>query len=380
MNNKFCRYCGTQNNYDYIYCKKCGKLLDAESDIANNPSVDAAADCNQPNPSVDDANNFNQPNPSVDAANNFNQPNPSVSPDLNTGDGYSNGNAPYGNGYPNGNPSGNAPYDNPNPYNNAPYGNEYPNGNPYNTPYGNSTYDNTPYGNGYPNGNPYNAPYGTPNAPNPNPQYTPIPDSIDGVNTEDVAIFLGNDSPKYLPVFAGIETKTRSSVNLLVLLLSALVSPFFAAFWFMHKRMNKLGLFIFLVLAAFEFGILIAAFSVMKDTFASIVMTSDVEQMMTVMLNEIESSQLLSALSSVSQMVSIAVAVFSGIFANKWYKNHVISTIKSITAENEEGYKRALVEKGGTKNALWVTLLVITAVTMFVLTIVYTAIMVSALI
>ena len=337
MNNKFCRYCGTQNNYDYIYCKKCGKLLDAESDIANNPNVSAAADFNQPNPSVDDAADCNQPNPSVDDANNFNQPNPSVSPDLNTGDSYSNGNAPYENGYSNG---------------------------------------NAPYGNGYP----YNAPYGTPNAPNPNPQYTPIPDSIDGVNTEDVAIFLGNDSPKYLPIFAGIETKTRSSVNLLVLLLSALVSPFFAAFWFMHKRMNKLGLFIFLVLAAFEFGILIAAFSVMKDTFASIVMTSDVEQMMAVMLNEIESNSLLSALSSVSQMVSIAVAVLSGIFANKWYKNHVISTIKSITAENEEGYKRALVEKGGTKNALWVTLLVITAVTMFVLTIVYTAIMVSALI
>ena len=361
MNNKFCRYCGTQNNYDYIYCKKCGKLLDAESDIANNPNVSDTADFNQPNPSVDDANNFNQPNPSV-------------SPDLNTGDGYSNGNAPYENGYSNGAPNGNAPYGNPNQYNNAPYGN------PYNAPYGNSTYDNTPYGNGYPNGNPYNPPYGNPNAPNTNPPYTPIPDSIDGVNTEDVAIFLGNDSPKYLPIFAGIETKTRSSVNLLVLLLSALVSPFFAAFWFMHKRMNKLGLFIFLVLAAFEFGILIAAFSVMKDIFASIVMTSDVEQIMTVMLNEIESNSLLSALSSVSQMVSIAVAVISGIFANKWYKNHVISTIKSITAENEEGYKRALVEKGGTKNALWVTLLVITAVTMFVLTIVYTAIMVSALI
>ena len=360
MNNKFCRYCGTQNNYDYIYCKKCGKLLDAESDIANNPNVSAAADFNQPNPSVDDANNFNQPNPSV-------------SPDLNTGDGYSNGNAPYENGY-----SYNPPYANPNQYNNAPYENGYPNGAPNGSaPYGNpNPYNNAPYGNGYP----YNAPYGTPNAPNPNPQYTPIPDSIDGVNTEDVAIFLGNDSPKYLPIFAGIETKTRSSVNLLVLLLSALVSPFFAAFWFMHKRMNKLGLFIFLVLAAFEFGILIAAFSVMKDIFASMVMTSDVEQMMAVMLNEIESNSLLSALSSVSQMVSIAVAVLSGIFANKWYKNHVISTIKSITAENEEGYKRALVEKGGTKNALWITLLVITAVTMFVLTIVYTAIMVSALI
>lgn len=368
MNNKFCRYCGTQNNYDYIYCKKCGKLLDAESDIANNPSVDDAADFNQPNPSVDDAADCNQPNPNV-------------SPDLNTGDGYPNNNAPYENGCSNGAPNANAPYGNPNQYNNAPYENGYSNGAPNgNAPYGNSTYDNTPYGNGYPNGNPYNAPYGTPNAPNPNPQYTPIPDSIDGVNTEDVAIFLGNDSPKYLPIFAGIETKTRSSVNLLVLLLSALVSPFFAAFWFMHKRMNKLGLFIFLVLAAFEFGILIAAFSVMKDTFASIVMTSDVEQMMAVMLNEIESSQLLSALSSVSQMVSIAVAVLSGIFANKWYKNHVISTIKSITAENEEGYKRALVEKGGTKNALWITLLVITAVTMFVLTIVYTAIMVSSLI
>lgn len=277
MNNKFCRYCGTENNYDYIFCKKCGKPLDTESGNASNP--------------------------------------------------YGNPNA---GGYSYGNPYANAPYQS----------------SPYNTP---------PYGN-------------------------PLPDTIDGVNTEDVAIFLGKDSRKYLPIFAGIETKSRNGLNLLVLLLSVLVSPLFAAFWFMHKRMNKIGLFIFLIFTAFEFGNLIAAFSVVKEVFTSIAMFSDVDQATAIMLNQIESNSLLSALSSVSQLVSLVIAVVSGIFANKWYKNHVISTIKSITAENEESYKRALVEKGGTKNALWITLLVLTFVAIIVLSMIHAANIVSSVI
>ena len=109
-------------------------------------------------------------------------------------------------------------------------------------------------------------------------------------------------------------------------------------------------------------------------------MVSDVDQATAIMLNQIESNSLLSALSSVSQLVSLVIAVVSGIFANKWYKNHVISTIKSITAENEESYKRALVEKGGTKNALWITLLVLTFVAIIVLSMIYAANIVSSVI
>ena len=304
MNNKICRYCGTQNNLDYIYCKRCGKLLDAET-VAQ-PTSNAGANTD-----------FTQPNVNAGANTDFTQP------------------------------SGNPPYES----------NAYTNGNPYN-----------------------NAPNGNPVTPEANPQFTPIPTSIEGVNTEDVAIFLGEGAPKYLPIFANLETGRSSGFNLLILLLSALVSPFFAAFWFMHKRMNKLGLFIFLVLAAFEFGNLIAIFSLLKDSFTTMITTSSVEQMASFIMSEIESNSILSALSSVSQMVSIAVAVLSGIFANKWYKKHVISTIKSITAENEEGYKQALVEKGGTKNALWVTLMIVTTVAIVVLSIIYAATMVTSVI
>ena len=317
MNNKICRYCGTQNNLDYIYCKRCGKLLDAETVAQPTSNAGAKTD-------------FTQPNVNAGAKTDFTQPS---------------GNPPYESN----------PYTNGNPYNNAPNGN--PNGSPYN-----------------------NAPNGNPVTPEANPQFTHIPTSMEGVNTEDVAIFLGEGAPKYLPIFANLETGRSSGFNLLILLLSALVSPFFASFWFMHKRMNKLGLFIFLVLAAFEFGNLIAIFSLLKDSFATMITTSSVEQMASFIMSEIESNSILSALSSVSQMVSIAVAVLSGIFANKWYKKHVISTIKSITAENEEGYKQALVEKGGTKNALWVTLMIVTIVAIVVLSIIYAATMVTSVI
>ena len=289
MNNKFCRYCGTENNFDYIYCKRCGRPL------------------------------------SVEGGNN------------------STSNEGSSNGYQN-SPYGNAPYEN----GNAPYGNGYPNG-------------NSPYGNGFPNGNPYgNAPFFT------------IPESIDGVNTEDVAIFLGKDSRKYLPIFANIEAKKTSGVNLLVLLLSALVSPFFAAFWFMQKRMNKIGLFLFLLLSAFQFGYLIATFSVLGEVFSSFTIDTLPEELMVIIASKLESNSMLYALSNIYQIVSLAVAVISGIFANKWYKNHVISTIKSITAENEEGYKHALVQKGGTRNGLWVALLILTIVAIFTVSMIFT--------
>ena len=277
MNNKFCRYCGTENNSDYIYCKRCGKPLSNES--GNNSTA-------------------------------------------NQGNGYSNGNAPYGNG---------------NPYSNAPYGNGYSNGNPYS-----------------------NAPFFT------------LPETIDGVNTEDVALFLGKDSRKYLAVFANIEAKRSSGVNLLVLLLSALVSPFFAAFWFMHKRMNKIGLFLFLLLSAFQFGYLIATFSVLGEVLSAFTIETLPEELMVLMASKLESNSMLSALSSVYQLVSLLVAIISGLFANKWYKNHAISTIKSITAENEEGYKRALVQKGGTRNALWITLFILTIIASFAVSMIFT--------
>ena len=319
MNNKFCQFCGTENIFDYNFCKKCGKPL-------------APANENTTNPNIDQGGAFNQPN------------------NANFGSSNTNANPPYEN-------------TNGNTYNNAPYGNT--NGN---------TYNNPPYGNT--NGNTYNnPPYG-----NPQPLYNSIPDSMEGVNTEDISIFLGKDSPRYLPVFAKLETKKSTEVNLLVLLVSFLVSPFFAAFWFMHKRMNKLGLFLFLILTAFEFGNLIAGFSVVKEVFCSITMYSDPETIMAMVFKEIESASLLSALSSVSQLVSMAVAIVSGLFANKWYKKHVISTIKSITAENEESYKRALVEKGGTRNALWITLLIVTIVAIFVLSAVFVANIVNSII
>ena len=265
MNNKFCRYCGTENNSDYIYCKRCGKPLSNES--GNNSTA-------------------------------------------NQGNGYSNGNAPYGNGYSNGNPYSNAPF------------------------------------------------------------FT-LPETIDGVNTEDVALFLGKDSRKYLAVFANIEAKRSSGVNLLVLLLSALVSPFFAAFWFMHKRMNKIGLFLFLLLSAFQFGYLIATFSVLGEVFSSFTIDTLPEELMVIIASKLESNSMLSALSSVYQLVSLLVAIISGLFANKWYKNHAISTIKSITAENEEGYKHALVQKGGTRNGLWVALFILTIIAIFAVSMIF---------
>ena len=194
-----------------------------------------------------------------------------------------------------------------------------------------------------------------------------MPDSIEGVKTEDVSLFLGKDSRKYLPVFANIEAKRTNGVHLLVLLLSLLVSPFFAAFWFMQKRMYKIGLLFFCILFALQTGYLVATFSYVSDLLSSVSLGFDYNELLYRISTKMESISTLSLLNSVNQLVSLLISVISGLFANKWYKKHVITTIKSIAAENEEGYKLALVEKGGTKNGLWITLLALTVASIFVI-------------
>ena len=105
----------------------------------------------------------------------------------------------------------------------------------------------------------------------------------------------------------------------------------------------------------------------MTDLLSSVSLGFDYNELFYRISTKMESISTLSLLNSVNQLVSLVISVISGIFANKWYKKHVITTIKSITAENEEGYKLALVEKGGTKNGLWITLLTLTVASIFVI-------------
>lgn len=198
------------------------------------------------------------------------------------------------------------------------------------------------------------------------------PESIDGVKTEDVELFVGKAAPKYIPVFSRMELgKSSVSPNLLIALISVFISPLFAAFWFMHKRMNKIGILLFLICSAAELAYLGAAFSSVAQIIAAeAAKGADIQSLMltnaTLLVNAaVQKSSTAMILSNVNSLISIAVGALCGLFANGMYKKHVIKTIKSITAVNEEDYRAQLIHKGGTRNALWIVLLICVCVAMF---------------
>ncbi len=308
MDNKICRNCGTENQADYIFCKRCGRPI--EGDNGSRFSQDGSA--NQ-------GNNPNQGQP-------FGGYGPNQSYDPNQGQ----------------------PFDGYGP--NQSYG---PN-QQYGRPFGG-------YGG-----------YGQPFGQNP---YQLRAETIDGVNTEDVELFLGKSAQKYIPVFSKMElTGTKTAVNLLVLIFSVLISPIFAACWFLHKRMNKLGIAIFLICAITEFAYLYTAFSAASALIsAEIAAGADIAVIMnklSVLISQaVSSNSVALAMNGLYSFVSLTVGVISGIFANRLYKNFVIEKIKSVSAKSEEDYRSQLVRRGGTRNALWVILLILYIGAMFALSV-----------
>lgn len=198
------------------------------------------------------------------------------------------------------------------------------------------------------------------------------PESIDGVKTQDVELFVGKAAPKYIPMFSRMElSKSSVSPNLLIALISVFISPLFAAFWFMHKRMNKIGILLFVICTAAEFAYLGTVFSSMSQLIAEqVAKGTDIQSLVltnaTLLVTAaVQRSSAAMILSNVNSMISIAVGALCGLFANGMYKKHVIRTIKSITAVNEEDYRAQLIRRGGTRNALWIVLLICVCVAMF---------------
>ena len=148
QNIRICSQCGTENEDDYSYCKNCGAIL---------PVPQAVFEQNGP---------FTPP--------------PFVAPPQPT---Y--GNPPQYSGQQVNNLQNGQP-----PYNGAPQGNPQ-----YGQPqYGNPQYGQSPYGQPQYGAGQYPPP--------PPPKAVPVPDSIDGVATVDIAAFVGSKQEYYIPKFA----------------------------------------------------------------------------------------------------------------------------------------------------------------------------------
>ena len=167
----------------------------------------------------------------------------------------------------------------------------------------------------------------------------------DNVSTEEVAGFVQIHAIKYLSNF--FYTKSNKKTF-------SWAAFFFTPYWFFYRKMYKLGA-IFMALSLLltvGFNILPPVQTLYNDMTEwtekySVENTGDLtEEEMAQAYKEQQEFILGNPTGSVLIMVqgalSLAVQIFVGFKANKWYYNHTVTNIKKIKAEEQDSQKQKL--------------------------------------
>ncbi len=176
----------------------------------------------------------------------------------------------------------------------------------------------------------------------------------DGVKTEDVAVFVRHESPKYIKQFQKIKDG-KIAWNW--------AAFFFAPYWFFFRKLHKLGvvfLAIFILLSsmsllpsAVKLSQTIYDFEIKAQELTEDAKTDEEYETAVLELykttyetmSENKTGLIIIAIQSVS---NFAISVFIGLNANKWYYKHTLSQVKKLSLENEaEKRKQNLFITGG---------------------------------
>ncbi len=165
-------------------------------------------------------------------------------------------------------------------------------------------------------------------------------EEIRGIPVDDMVAFVGKNSDKIIPKWTLTELSGRkTSWCWPAFLLTFFFGLFGTAFWFLYRRMYKIGLWIAAVaaIASIAFGAL--SFSAMGD-FASeyldvvenYTLTGDEAQLEHDISNFIYGSELagMSLISNLSNALRLGAAVVAGLFSLHIYKCHAAEKINSF--------------------------------------------------
>lgn len=165
-------------------------------------------------------------------------------------------------------------------------------------------------------------------------------DTIEGISVENMTCFVGKNNEKIIPQFARMEmTQKKTSFCWPVFILTFLFGLCGAAFWFLYRRMYKLGVVLLLLSLLFTAGTTMFTVDAMEgfirdyfDVLENYTATADDMQLQEDML-ELLSSEEMVAVSSISNLLNaarMALSILGGLFALHIYKKFAARKIKSF--------------------------------------------------
>lgn len=206
-------------------------------------------------------------------------------------------------------------------------------------------------------------PYGAPYTPYGYADYT-----VGGIPADEVMVFVGKKANDICPKFMRMEL-TRSKISWCwpAAVLGFLFGPIGAAFWFLYRKMYKIGGILLAIGAALTCGFAFINFGDNSQSLKSIfeAITNGTSPLNGIFNDVASETTVLGVISSaVENAISLLTGILAGIFGFYAYKEHCIKTILNFrnTCADMRYYRVGLHSVGGVSGGALATGIICMAV------------------
>lgn len=184
-------------------------------------------------------------------------------------------------------------------------------------------------------------------------------EAINGIESEQVVLFVGKKSPYYFPKFSKmIILGKKTSWNFAPAVLGLVFGPLGAALWCFYRKIYKaaaillaVGVLLTCITTALTYDSLTGIFDGLLSAFQGGDQASILES-----LNELETAESAKTAlaSNIEDIFCLATALIMGIFSNYIYMNHCTNAIKKYRSSglDQRYYKLGLASLGGTSGGM----------------------------
>ena len=198
--------------------------------------------------------------------------------------------------------------------------------------------------------------------------------TICGIPTSEVSIFLGSGAKTYLPKFMRKSvTSSKAGFNIVVFILGFFLTLVGVSFWFLHKKLYKIGIPV-LITGLILCIVLFSSFFNMVDVIFESGFYDDIVQDSyqygesyeyefyvnsdNIPKELIKSTILFLMISMLCFIVTLITTVVLAVFADYWYMNNTVSKIYKVKALHSDNLEYQLMKAGGTNPLAWIIPLV----------------------
>lgn len=174
-------------------------------------------------------------------------------------------------------------------------------------------------------------------------------ESIGGIPTDEIALFIGNKSDSILPKFAKMELAgTKASWCWPAAVLGFIFGPMGSAIWFFYRKMYKAALVLLLIGAVLSISLTAFTCSGTADKLNKLISSFNITN------SEIKETVSERIADDIEYIENVVTCVLTGLFGFYIYRNHTVKKIREYREYHSDPryYRMGIKAVGGTSGGM----------------------------